>query len=183
MNALSLSEEHEEFMEDFAYAQRGIGVRTMMGKFYHLHHDKKWLKACDKVHGFCDRHVEKALERRRAGQDAVEKNRAPNEQVKGRLRLVDEMAKETQDSIDLRYQILAVFSPAHDSTALTVGNALFHLARHPEVWTKLRAEIVPTKNEPLTYDLLQSYKYLEFVFKESEFLISALTVLATSSSV
>ncbi|KAI9674943.1 MAG: hypothetical protein M1822_009005 [Bathelium mastoideum] len=176
MDALTQSTNQKDFLESFEYAQRGIGIRTMMGRFYHFHRDKKWLKACDDVHEYCDQHVEAALSRWRSRkQDPDEPEDASNVPTEERLHLIDEMVKETQDPIDLRYQILAVFSPAHDSTALTAGNAFFHLARHPKVWARLRAEIESTVNEPLTYELLQTYKYLDYVIKETH----RLTPLAT----
>ena len=81
------------------------------------------------------------------------------------------MAKETQDPYDLRSQMIGVFSPAHDGAAVTLSNALFHIARRPEEWAKLRAEILPTKEEPITYELLRSYKYIENTLRESEYLL------------
>ena len=64
--------------------------------------------------------------------------------------------------------MVGVFSPAHDGAAVTLSNALFHLARRPEEWAKLRAEILPTKDEPITYELIRTYKYVENTLRESE---------------
>ena len=83
-----------------------------------------------------------------------------------RICLLDEMAKETQDRIDLRHQILSVFSPAHDGTSIILSNVFSHLARNPSVWSQLRTEILPTKHSPLTYHLLKSYKCLDYVLRE-----------------
>ncbi|KAI9696877.1 MAG: hypothetical protein M1820_008031 [Bogoriella megaspora] len=167
MGALSSSKTSEDITNSFAYAQRGIGIRTELGRLRFLHFDKQWTMSCDKVHAFCDAHVMKAVERMQSGKPATTN--------KGRLRLVDEMAKDTQDLLDLRHQILSVFSPGHDSTAVALGNTFFHLARHPETYQKLRDEILPTKDMPLTFDLVRSYKFLEFVLKETQ----RLTPLAT----
>ena len=158
----------QAFLYSFAYAQRGVGIRALLGSFKFLHRDKEWYKACRDVTDFCDKHVELALARRRDQQD-----REKDVDTRGsdeRLCLLDEMAKETQDPIDLRYQILSVFSPAHDGAAITLGNAFFHLARHPSAWSQLRAEILPTKSSPLTYPLLKSYKFLDHILRESSYL-------------
>lgn len=115
---------------------------------------------------YCDKNVELALNRRRLQQE-----RRKIEETQGsehRMCLLDEMAKETQDRIDLRYQILSVFSPAHDGASITLSNCFFHLARNPSVWFQLRTEILPTKNSPLTYPLLKSYKVLNNVLRESK---------------
>ncbi|KAH7073511.1 cytochrome P450 [Paraphoma chrysanthemicola] len=66
----------------------------------------------------------------------------------------------TQDKLTLRSHIINVFSPAHDGAAITLTNAMFHLARQPDIWARLREEIIPTKHESLTYDLLNSYRYI-----------------------
>jgi cytochrome P450 len=83
------------------------------------------------------------------------------------VRIVDELLKATKDKHTLKYLILSIFSPAHDTVAITVGNAIFHLARNARCWAKLRAEVVPTTSQPLTYELLNSFKYLNWVLRES----------------
>jgi cytochrome P450 monooxygenase len=72
-----------------------------------------------------------------------------------------------QERFTLRSHILSVFSPAHDGAAVALSNAMFHLARYPEVWDKLRSEIMPTSNESLSYELVNSYQYLNWVLRES----------------
>lgn len=86
------------------------------------------------------------------------------------VRLIDEMAKETDDKISLRYEVLSVFSPAHDTVAVILGNLFFHLARHPLAWSKLRDEIMPTINQPLTYILLKSYKRFSWAIRDSKYI-------------
>ena len=152
-------------MDSFSYAQRGVGLRAMLGRLKFLHRDKKWWQACTNVTDFCNQQVEKAFVRK-----AIREGKEPadlEERKDQRLRLVDEMAKESQDRLDLRSQILAVFSPADDGAAVTLGNAFFHISRQPRVWEKLRVEILPSKAQPLTYELLNSYKYLDHVLRES----------------
>ena len=156
----------------------------MLGNFRFLHRDKKWWAACSTVTDFCDAHVEKALARlklQKGEKGTVKPQVTDNNQGETtRLRLVDEMAKETQDLFTLRSQVLAVFSPAHENSAVTLGNAFFHLARYPEMWAKLRAEILPSKDKPLTFELLKSYKYLDHVLREST-LSSPLTAFRSKS--
>jgi cytochrome P450 monooxygenase len=88
------------------------------------------------------------------------------------VRIIDELAKATNDRYSLRYLIVSIFSPAHHSVAVTLSNAFFHLARNPQCWKRLREEILPTASQPLTYELLNSYKYLNWVLRESEYVPS-----------
>ncbi|KUJ20857.1 cytochrome P450 [Mollisia scopiformis] len=83
------------------------------------------------------------------------------------FRIIDEMAKATQDRLTLRFQMHNLFTPAHDGAAITLSNAFFHLSRNPGAWAKLRAEILPTKRSSITYDLLKTYGYLKNVIHET----------------
>ena len=76
------------------------------------------------------------------------------------------MAKETPDKVDLRNQILNVFFPARDSTAIALSNTVYLLARHPTVWDKLRADVLNLGDKPLTYKSLRSLCYLRYTINE-----------------
>lgn len=147
-------------MQAFEYAQRGTGLRMLLRRLKFLHRDPKWYAACKTVTDFCDQRVEEAIERVKQGQE--------RRTEKDRLRLVDEAAKLTTDRYTLRSLILSVFSPAHDGAAVALSNVFFHLARHPRVWNKLRAEVMKDASQPITYDSLNSYAYLKNVFRESK---------------
>ena len=145
MDALASPDSRKEFLDAYFYAQRGTAVRLMLGpQLRFLHRDPKWWSDCDIVNDFLDRRVDEALARVKKGETT------DLEDGKGRLRLIDEMAKATQDRLTLRFQMQNVFTPAHDRGAITLSNAFFHLSRKPEAWAKLRAEILPTKHSPIT---------------------------------
>jgi len=118
----------------------------------------KW---CEEVLNYIDDRIDEALERADKAQGLDSKQ----------VRIVDELLKATQDRHTLKYLVLSIFSPAHDTVAITIANAIFHLARKPECWAKLRAEIMPTASQPLTYGLLNSFKYLTWVLRESQYFL------------
>jgi cytochrome P450 len=137
-------------------------VRLMLGpKLRFLHRDPKWWRDCDTVNSFLDKLVDEALVRREKG-EAMDIDSETKE-----LRLIDEMTKATQDRLTLRFQMQNVFTPAHDGAAITLSNAFFHLSRNPTAWARLRAEILPTKDSTITYDLLKTYQYLKNVIRET----------------
>jgi cytochrome P450 len=163
MGAMEKPERGDRITDAFAYALKGTAIRSMLKFLKFLHRDEKWWEACKTVTDYADEHVELSLKRLHDR----ENGQLPSKEGE-RLRLVDEMAKDTQDHLTLRSHIINVFSPAHDGASITLTNVMFHLARHPHMWEKLRQEILPTAHEPLTYDLLNSYRYLSHVFKESK---------------
>lgn len=151
MNALASPEACKGFMDAFMAAQRDAIIPP-------FRRTKDYEKHCEKVLDYIDDRVNEAFERI-ADESTQEKKQ---------VRIVDELVKATQDRYSLKYLILSIFSPAHDTVAVIVSNAFFHLARNPDCWTKLRAEILPTAPDTLTYELLNSYKYLNWVLRESE---------------
>ena len=157
MNALSSPDACLRFLEAFTAAQRGVVMSPSA-------RDKNWKASCEFVHDYVDDRVEEALARVALTGDNAD------EGLKY-VRLVDEMAKVTKDRKALRNQVLSVFSPAHDTVAVTLGNLFFHLARHPSAWNMLRKEILATIDQPLTYKLLNSYKYLNWALRESKNII------------
>lgn len=162
MNALRSPDSHKEFLDAYFYAQRGSAIRLMLGpKLRFLHRDPKWWKDCDTVNDFLDNLVDKALARRESGKNTL------TDGGKQTLPLIDQMAKATQDRLTLRFQMQNVFTPAHDGAAITLSNAFFHLSRNSAAWEKLRTEILPTKDLTITYELLQTYRYLKNVIRET----------------
>ena len=45
-------------------------------------------------------------------------------------------------------------------------NIFFSLARYPEVWAKLRREVLEKGNEEVDFELLKSLKYTNWVINE-----------------
>ncbi|KAH6431646.1 hypothetical protein HBI14_031820 [Parastagonospora nodorum] len=171
MGALENPELGDKITEAFAYGLKGTAIRSMLKMFKFLHRDEKWWAACKTMTDYADEHVEMSLQRLRerdSGRSQIKEGE--------RLRLVDEMAKDTQDKLTLRSHIINTFSPAHDGASITLTNAMFHLARNPHVWAKLRHETLPTAHEPLTYDLLNSYRYLSHVLKETQRVTPSVTL-------
>lgn len=146
---------------------RGLGERLLLGKFSFIKgRDQKYKDAVRAVHAYIDGHVERVL----AEKINQKTEKSTTDSKEERYILLNEMAKETQDPVELRYSLLNVFFPAHDAVAVTVNNILFHLAREPEIQARLRADVLAaTESQPLSFELLKSIKYLRYIFNESTF--------------
>ena len=73
------------------------------------------------------------------------------------------LAGFTRDRKVLRDQLVAVLLAGRDTTASTLSFTFYELGRHPEVFEKLRAEIVETvglERSP-TYNDLKGMKFLQ----------------------
>ncbi|THV54868.1 hypothetical protein BGAL_0018g00240 [Botrytis galanthina] len=152
----------EKFLAAFDTVLQGIGLRVALGKFAFLQSlDKSWKKARGEVYTFIDQQIDRAIEKAKKPSSPTN-SPSPNR----RLVLLDELLKTTQDRVSLRSQLLNVFLPARDQTAIAVGNIFFNLARHPEVWNRLRNE-VSNYDGPLTYEALKQTKYAKAIVNES----------------
>ncbi len=158
-----------EFIKAFDESLAGAGRRRRAGMLrFRYMFDNKWKEAYEKVHVFVDDHVRKALKATAPGsQSSLSKTVTPDEHTPShRYILLQEMAKEIRDPVELRFQILNVFLPARDTTANAVANALFHLARNPEVWTDLRSAALSLGSQPLTFEVLKSLTLFKHVLFE-----------------
>jgi cytochrome P450 len=125
MNALSSPETCKEFIDAFKAALRDVPVPPKQ-------RSDQYEKSCKVVHDYVEERLDEAFER-----VAAMSEKDPNGK---QVRIVDELAKATQDKHTLKYLIVSIFAPAHDTVAVTVTNAIFHLARNADSWAKLRSK-------------------------------------------
>jgi hypothetical protein len=73
------------------------------------------------------------------------------------------LAGYTRDRKVLRDQLVSMLLAGRDTTASTLSWTFYELAKHPEVFQRLRAEIIDTVGleRPPTYNDLKNMKYLQ----------------------
>ena len=149
-----------------------MGLQTLLGRLRLLRHDRQWQQSLETTRTLVDKHVEMALEYRKAHFDGRERPRSKRlyneaDKLLERHTFLYEMAKQTDNRDELRSQIFQVFLAEHDSTATVVGNAVFNLCRDEKKWEKLREEALSPGDKPLTYQTLNNMRYLQYIIKES----------------
>ncbi|KAH0526268.1 hypothetical protein TsFJ059_009614 [Trichoderma semiorbis] len=152
--------EGEEFANAFKFCTKEIMTRVRMGKFMFLHRNKKFTEACKTCHKFADKYVQKALDQRHR-----EKAGASSGKPKAAT-LLGELMKETEDPLELRCQLLHLLLAGRDTTASLLSSTFFILSKRPDVWAKLRQEVLQYGNVLPTTAQIQECKYLSFVLKE-----------------
>ncbi|PMD45809.1 putative cytochrome P450 [Hyaloscypha variabilis F] len=122
------------FSRHFGVAKHLIDKRGALGKFYWVMPMRKMKAHCREIHRVIDGLIE---ERLRGKRDVA------REEEKGgrRFVLLDELAKETRDPLELRNETLHTLMAGRDPTGALLGWVWYFLARHPETFRKLR-EIV-----------------------------------------
>ena len=151
-------EEADEFSNNFNKALKMVGQRREAGwTSFFTNWNRDWVDACANTHKFIDLQVQRALR---------ETNQFQADVSGDRYVVLDEMAKVIRDPTQLRFQVLGVFLPARETTSVLVGHTLFQLARHPDVWQKLR-EIALTVQRPFTFEKMKSLVEFRYVLQET----------------
>ncbi|KAK7192817.1 hypothetical protein DPSP01_011238 [Paraphaeosphaeria sporulosa] len=116
---------------------------------------------CKTVHDFVQRYIGEAL-RWRQTWDGKEKA-LPT----GQYTFLYELVKETTDPIVLRGEVLNMLLAGRDTTASLLGSMFFQLAKRPDVWERLRAEVAELHGAKPTFEELKNLKLLQYCMKET----------------
>ncbi|PQE10070.1 Cytochrome P450 family protein [Rutstroemia sp. NJR-2017a BVV2] len=148
----------------FDEALVGMFKRYMLGRFKFLAGEKKWLAKCAEVQGIIDDLIDEEFK----AQKAVAENKTAATDTPYNYVLLKELVKTTDDRRFIRNELMNVFFPARDTAGILTSNIIFMLARYPDVWSKLRAEVLGIGDQKLTFELLKSLKYTHAVINESK---------------
>ncbi|EPE37168.1 Cytochrome P450 [Glarea lozoyensis ATCC 20868] len=149
-----------EFAHAFGEAQRQCVWFTKLGPAKGLFSRKKYLSNLRKINNFIEPFVDEVL------------SFTPEElQLKSKREknFLHSLATFSRDRKMLRDQIIGVLLGGRDTVASGLSWALYELARHPEIVTKLRHEIsaiVGLNNAP-SFSKMREMKYLQYIINET----------------
>jgi hypothetical protein len=136
-----------------------------LGVLSKLRYNPRAVKAQKTAFVYIDRFVDEALTLRRS-------QKFPDSKQGSQYIFLNELAKETEDREVLRDQILSVLLAGRDTTASLLSNLFWELARHPEIYEKLREEVKGLQGRVPTYEELKQMQYLKYCLNECEFPIT-----------
>lgn len=156
------------FTESFDRANSTATFRNRLMDHYYLYRPRSWSRDCNAVQKFADYYVAKAL----SGDGSGNGNQADRLEKEHGYVFLRELAKETQDPVQLRGQLLNILVAGRDTTAGLLGWTWYLLARHPAIFAKLRSIVLesfgPYSADTLiiTFENLKSCSYLQQVMSE-----------------
>ena len=121
-------------------------------------------KETEVVHGFLDHYINLAIKHK--------KDYALGRTEAERYVFLHEMVQRTQDPGQIRSEIMHILLAGKDTTASLLSHTWFALAKKPDVWAKLRAEVDNLNGEKPSFATLQGMKYLKAVLNECRGYIS-----------
>lgn len=152
-----------ELLATFEAALRGLGKRILLGRLRVIFFwDWSYDRLAHKVHAVIDQYIDKAIARKAKPDPGRSFVDTPHRYI-----MLDELVNVLPDRKEIRNQIINIFLPARDATGIGLSGVIFLVARHPQVWQKLRAEVLSIKG-PITYEVLKSLQYMKSVLNESQ---------------
>lgn len=156
------TEKANEFIHSLAYSLGIGGFRMALGPLQFLHWSPKWHESNRSNQAIVEKYVDRALARVQGGATSREKG------TKKRPVLLEAMAEQSTDKEQLRNESMQALIAAHETTACLLSNMFWVLARRPDIWTKLRAEVIGVLgNSPLDFEGPLKLKYLRNVINET----------------
>lgn len=148
-----------------------LRFRLMMVRWLWLVRHQAWFDAIDIVHDFINKHIDKAYaDLSKTTADDKNENESFVDRSSERTDLLWSMIQHFgEDKERLRSELLVLFAPNNDTTSILISNVFWVFARRADVYDKVREEVISLgSNALLTYERLQSMKYLNAVLNESK---------------
>lgn len=171
--------EQDKFGKAFDLGQNRLSRRSRLGKLVYLFPDKVFDTSCQTVHHFVDKIILKALDKSNPKdvEKSIDGNGNPERYV-----FLTELLKSTRDPVQLRSELLNILLAGRDTTASLLGSAFHVLARRPDIWKKLKAEVDELNGVKPDYETLRNMKYIKYFLNESMFSQSQFRVALISHS-
>lgn len=155
----SLENPRVQFATAFADVQKVQDLITRIGGFNFIIPKRTYWAGLKVINAFVEPFIEQVLRL-----DVLELKEKANQSFLDAL-----AATGTRDRNTIRDQVIAVLLAGRDTTAGTLSFTFQELSNHPEVFHKLRREILETvgRSRPPTYEDLKNMPYLQHVMNET----------------
>ncbi|KAI9806690.1 MAG: hypothetical protein M1825_006147 [Sarcosagium campestre] len=158
------------FSEAFDYATEFMIYRFFLQDLYFLVSSAKFRRSLALIHDYVNQFVERAVNLK----ESALKPNEPDKSTPERFVFLNELAAMTQDPKELRDQLLSLLAAGRDTTSSLLAWIFFHLSRHPDVYARLRREVLAefgdeNSGEKSNFELgrLKSVRYLQWVINEA----------------
>lgn len=148
-----------EFADCFNWCQEKLALRTHIGPLHFLVDGIEFRRRISICHNFVDYFVGKAL--------AHPLN--PGEETKGPYVFIRELTRETRDPRVIRDQAFNILLAGRDTTASLLSYVFYYLARHKDMWFKLREAVrdeFGDSVDSLSFESLKRCTYLMNIINE-----------------
>jgi cytochrome P450 len=161
------TKESQEFSQAFDATLKDVAFQARLGPLRRFQWSRRKAHHAYQV---CRSYVEQYVDQAMALREASLEGTAPTEnEPKGRHdSLLRQLASSGACKEKIRAELLSVLIAARDTTSNLLGNLFFVLARRPDIWTKIRAEVEQLDTNLPTYEQLRRLTYAKYCINECE---------------
>ncbi|RAQ55487.1 cytochrome P450 [Aspergillus flavus] len=156
----------DSFLNSFDRCAWYLAARLRFERLYWIVNNKEFRECTRVVHELVDGYVHAALQKAQQTEKPADPERGSH------YVFVDALTATTQDPKELRDECLNVLIAGRDTTASLLSWNILLLARHPDIFQRLRKEIIEhfgTYSEPrdINFSSLKSCQYLQHFINET----------------
>ncbi|KAJ6030719.1 uncharacterized protein N7446_000217 [Penicillium canescens] len=164
---LSSSSPGSIFAREWDLAQEGTATRLRIGPLMNFYLNRRFWKAIKSSRDYAGRLVQKAIDYRIAVNNGQEVPKEVQQLMDKQYVFSYELSKETLDKKQLTDQLLSILLAGRDTTANTLSITFFHMAKQPEIWNKIRQEVLALEGRRPSFNDLKSMTYMSWVLNET----------------
>lgn len=154
----------ERFGDAARETNRGMEMRLRTGRFLPLMpRDHPFEAAKDVLHEYADAFVRRAMEYRKIWEQGGAEQ---DENGEDRYVFLRELAKDSDDPLDLRNNMLGMLLVGSESTATILTSALSVLSHRQDLWAKMRSEVLSMSEVEPSYERIRALTTLNYVMNE-----------------
>ena len=155
-----------QFGDAFQYVTGKAGTIARLGMLARIKPDPEYTKGIKYVHEYVQNYVRKTVEQNK-------KYAAHGEKAEPGARYVflESLAKENYSEKKIQDELLNILLAGRDTTASLLAHLWYILARRPDVFNKLRAEVLSLGNKAPSFEQVKEMKYLQYCLNEGQFWI------------
>lgn len=156
-----------EFAKAFDVAQYVTAIRFRLGFLGMFYRRKEYIQTIKDTRAYVERFVQKTINYRIAVNSGQEVDQDIKRLTESRYVFSYELSKQTLDKTNILDQLFSIMFAGRDTTANLLGTVFFLLARKPDVWTRLREEVLALDGRKPSFEDLKSMTYLGWVLNET----------------
>jgi cytochrome P450 len=155
-------ERGERFADAFTYVTERLGLETRLGPWATILPNKRYKEDVKTIHEYISGYVQDAVASYKSGTPIKKDGNAD------RYVFLEELAKLGCSERKIQDELLNILLAGRDTTASLLSYLFYILARRPDVFSKLRAEVMQYGNQPPTFEQVKSMKYLQYCLNEGK---------------
>ncbi|CAG8008810.1 unnamed protein product [Penicillium olsonii] len=155
------------FATQFTTVTDATAIRIRMGPLMMFFRNKEYWTSGAGLRNYIDKFVQKAIDYRIAADSGQKVDPKIKELTDRQYVFSHELSKQTLDKTEIIDQLLSILIAGRDTTANLLSITFFTLARRPDIWDRLRAEVLALGGRKPSFEDLKSMTYMSWVFNES----------------